>query len=260
MSGRVISLYFSPTGSSREIGGLVARQIAAKLGCAFQEINYTQPKGRETAVSLDKNDVLLLAFPVYSGRMPRILAGALRESLAGGGVKAIPIAVYGNRAFDDALVEAADILAERGCETVGAIAAIAQHTFDPAIGAGRPDAEDKKRLTEFGDRLAALLQSGSLPHPEIPGKRPYLEPKPLPPISPATSDACNYCGICAAACPAGVIDAEDEHKIRPGCILCAACVKYCPQKAKSLPPQFLEAVRGMLAKTAVERREPELFL
>lgn len=260
MVRRVVNLYFSPTGSSRAIGELVGKQIAAKLGCPYEESNFTQPKGREKAVEADENDALILAFPVYAGRIPRIFSGALRERLDGRGAKAIPLAVYGNRAFDDALVEGADILSDCGCEIIGAIAAIAQHTFAPQIGAGRPDAEDKNRLTEFAADLAARLFAGNASDPKIPGKRPYLEPKPLPPISPATSDACNYCGICAAKCPAGVIDPEDEHKIRPGCIICSACVKYCPQKAKSLPPEFLDAARAMLAKTATKRREAELFV
>lgn len=144
MVRRVVSLYFSPTGSSRQIGELVGKKIAEKLDCPFEEINFTQPQCREKAVELDRNDALILAFPLYVGRMPRIFSESLRKQLRGGCANAVPLAVYGNRAFDDALVEAADILLDLDCGVVGAIAAVAQHTFDPRIGAGRPDAEDKK--------------------------------------------------------------------------------------------------------------------
>lgn len=259
MARKVVNLFFSPTHSSEKIAELIGKDIAQALSYSHENVNYTLPDGREKALTLDADDVLICAFPVYSGRIPEILLEPLRK-LEGHGCLAIPIAVYGNRAFDDALLEAADRLTECDFKVIAGIAAIAQHTFDEKIGHGRPDSADRVALAEFARQIADKIGSRNFSRPAVPGSRPYRLPPNMPPLSPATSSACNYCGICAKNCPAGVIDPEDEHKIAKGCIVCAACVKYCPQKAKSLPAQFISAIQNKLEKVAVKRREPELFI
>lgn len=250
------NFFFSPTDSSRRIGETIGKNLAKALNCPYGPL----PLVRGVNYAFGDGDVMVFAFPVYGGRVPPLIVDWLKKKVEAPGAKAIPVAVYGNRAFDDAPLEAADILTGLGAEVVAAVAAIAQHTFDPAIAAGRPDEEDDKILSDFAARIAGVLRSGEPRKPVIPGSRPYKEISPTPPITPLTGDACNYCGICAEKCPAGVIDPEDEHIVKPGCILCAACVKYCPRNAKSLPPAFLEKVRAMLAKVAVKRKDPELFL
>lgn len=260
MNGKLNYLFFSPTGSSRATGALLCEEISGALGLERIIENFTLPSGREKSLRLGHDDILVLSFPVYGGRAPQILAGTLAERLEGNGARAIAVAVYGNRAFEDALLEACDILSEKGCDVIGAIASIAQHSFDPSIGAGRPDEADKKRLSEFAAQIIGKIKSGDRKKPSVPGSRPYMAPKQTPPIVPIVDNSCDYCGVCASICPAGAIDREDEHKTSKSCILCAACVKYCPQSARSLPVEFLTAVRSMLAKRASTRREPELFI
>lgn len=259
MAGKVVNLFFSPTHSSEKIGELLSEKISLALKTSSENINYTLPKGREKGIGLDANDVLVFSFPVYGGRVPAPLLEPLKK-IHGSGCAAIPVAVYGNRAFDDALLEAADILTTQGSKVVAAIGAVAQHTFDERIGHGRPDASDKDILRTFGERIAKKIAQKDFTRPDIPGNHPYLTPADMPPLSPATSDACNYCGICARDCPMGIIDPKDEHKVSSGCIVCTACVKYCPQKAKSFPAEFLSFVQDFLEKVASARREPELFI
>lgn len=259
MARKVVNLFFSPTHSSEKIGELVSEKISLALDASCENISYTLPKDREKSVELNGGDVLIFAFPVYNGRVPTALLEPLKK-IHGSGCAAIPVAVYGNRAFDDSLLEAADILTTQGCKVIAAIGAVAQHTFDEKIGHGRPDASDKDTLREFGTRIAKKITRKDFTRPNIPGNHPYLTPADMPPLSPATSEACNYCGICARDCPMGIIDPKDEHNVEPGCIVCTACVKYCPQKAKSFPAEFLGFVQDFLEKVASARREPELFI
>lgn len=251
-------LYFSPTHSTKKAGEFVAGGAARELGQTFTAASATLPLERETPPKFE-DSLIVCAFPVYAGRVPAPFAQFL-ERISCRNCHSLPIAVYGNRAIDDALLEAAAILAAHGAPAVAAIAAVAQHTFDPAIASGRPNEQDKKRLEEFGRQIAAKIADDNFTPPNLPGQFPYKQPKPAAEVLPLTSDACNHCGICVKVCPMGVIDPKNEHIINPGCILCSACVKFCPQIAKLLPEAFLTKIRQMLAKVASEPREPQLFL
>ena len=55
-------------------------------------------------------------------------------------------AVYGNRAFEDTLLELEDTLVLAGFDCKAAVAAVAEHSIMHQFGQGRPDAEDEKRL------------------------------------------------------------------------------------------------------------------
>lgn len=52
---------------------------------------------------------MIAAVPVYAGRVPNVLLKYL-NSMQGYGAKAVPLVLYGNRDYDDALVELTDIL------------------------------------------------------------------------------------------------------------------------------------------------------
>ena len=53
------------------------------------------------------------------GRIPEILESCM-EAFQGNGAMCVPVVVYGNRAFDDALKELSDILEERGFSVAAA--------------------------------------------------------------------------------------------------------------------------------------------
>ena len=82
---------------------------------------------------------------------------------------------YGNRAFEDALLEEQDICQAHGFHGIAAGAWIAPHTFSGRIGAGRPDGADLEKVREFAAGVRALLE-----RPDwrtcrltVPGDRPY---------------------------------------------------------------------------------------
>ena len=94
--------------------------------------------------------------PVYSGRVPAVLIDCI-DQFEGDGAKAVVVGVYGNRHYDDALLEAADLLGERGFKVIAAGAFIGEHSMAPRVGAGRPDADDLAVAAQFGHDVACLL-------------------------------------------------------------------------------------------------------
>ena len=92
-------------------------------------------------------DLVILGAPVYAGRLPQ-LEGGIFERLRGDGTPAVFNVSYGNRAFEDALLEEQDICQAHGFHGIAAGAWIAPHTFSGRIGAGRPDGADLEKVRE----------------------------------------------------------------------------------------------------------------
>lgn len=125
-------------------------------------------------MSLAREDLVILGAPVYAGRLPQ-LEGGIFERLRGDGTPAVFNVSYGNRAFEDALLEEQDICQAHGFHGIAAGAWIAPHTFSGRIGAGRPDGADLEKVREFAAGVRALLE-----RPDwrtcrltVPGDRPY---------------------------------------------------------------------------------------
>ena len=147
MSKCIRAAFFSPTGSSRALSLAAAATLACELTEPCGESwDWTFPEGRATARTCGKEDVLVFAFPVYAGRVPQLLLPVLSR-LEGGGARAVVIAAYGNRHYDDALLEAVDTLTARGVSVVAAGAFVACHSLTPKVGTGRPDSADMRART-----------------------------------------------------------------------------------------------------------------
>ena len=132
----VYQLLFSPTGGTRAVADALA---------TGQVIDLTDCDTDFSAVQLTAEDVAVIAVPSYGGRVPEIAAQRLTR-VQGGSARAVLVCVYGNRAYEDTLVELADLAAAAGFRVVAAVAALAEHSIARMYAAGRPDA------------LAALVQ------------------------------------------------------------------------------------------------------
>ena len=259
MNGTLRTLFFSPTHSSRKIALVLGESLTAALGKSQENRDLTFPLDREKSLDCGPDDVLVFAFPVYGGRVPQVLEAPLSR-LRGNGATAVIAAVYGNRDYDDALLEAADLLTRRGFTVAAAGAFIAEHSVAPTVGAGRPDAEDTRVLTDFAKRAAAKIAAGNPAPVSVKGKWPYKERGPAADVRPKTTDACTQCMICVAGCPMGVISKDDPAVVAAGCIRCRACVKFCPEDAKFFDDAGTAKIREMLESKCLARRETELFL
>ena len=133
--------YFSPTHTTKTVAEEVAGALAAPLGASVEIVDLTLPGHRPADVSCGADDVLVFGFPVYAGRVPVLLRDEFAH-LIGQDTPAVIVGLYGNRDFDDALLEAADLLGERGFDVVAAGAFIGEHSLTARVGSGRPDDAD----------------------------------------------------------------------------------------------------------------------
>ena len=269
----VSCICFSPTGTTRAI----VENIAKGLGVAEIAMNdFTQRSGRAGQELGITEDLVVIAAPVYYGRLPEEAVPFLKR-LDGRNIPAVLVVVYGNREYDDALLELKDIAEERGFVPVAGGAFIGEHSYSLTsrpIAADRPDGQDREAARRFGVNIREKLKDtdalDTLAPLSVPGNFPYLVPERLHmlkeirkqiPFTPETdTKLCIGCGICAEVCPTGAVDPEDVTRIdRWNCLICFACVKSCPEGAKDLTdPNFNQAI-GELAQACQARKEPETF-
>lgn len=245
-------LYFSPTGSTEKI----AKFLGSSLGAISSEHDLTDQKlqGR----SFSSSDLIIAAVPVYGGRIPKLAAEAFKK-FQGENTPAIALTAYGNREYEDALLELTDILELRGFTSIAAGAFIAQHVFAPEIGKGRPNRKDFSQIEDFSMKIKEKLTS-DLSKVTPKGNYPYKEYHPAP-IVPLTNNQCVSCKLCAKRCPAQAIPMDQPNETILGtCILCARCIQICPKKARSLPLPFQEKVFAMLQAVYNPQKQPEFFL
>ena len=249
---------FSPCGSTFK----VLRAIAAGLPGKAEECSLTLPGERTTLREFGPEDMVIMGFPVYGGRLPRI-AEDLFKPLKGNQTPAILVAVYGNRDYEDALLEMQQCAVANGFIPFAAVAAVAEHVFQPQVGAGRPDHADKTALEAFGHAaLQSLLRLASPADIAFtaPGQTPFRkEPQRLP-FTPETLESCIECGACIDVCPnAAIPDGDPYTTLAERCLACAACVTICPVQARVFTAPQMQKVSAWLLENFSPRREPEFF-
>lgn len=252
---KLYNIVFSPTGGTQKVAALLAKA----LGGEATPLDLTDSQQDFAAIPLSQQDVAIIAVPSYGGRVPAVAVKRLAE-LNGQGARAVLVCVYGNRAYEDTLVELADTARQAGFRVIAAVAAVAEHSIARQFAAGRPDAADAQRLTAFAEQIQGKLSAGDLTEPNLPGNRPYKKAGGAGMVPKATK-ACNRCGVCAAKCPVQAIPKDDPAKVdEKACISCMRCVAVCPQGARKVNPLLLSAAGLMLKKACAERKECELFL
>ncbi len=256
--------FFSPTGTTRAVALAIAGSIADRLEC----IDITTPDARVRPLLMNENELLIMAVPVYMGRVPALL-GEWFGTLQGRGTPAVCVVVYGNRAYENALLELRDTVANCGCVPIAGGAFIGEHSFahpDRPTAMGRPDRDDLDQAKRFGqdirEKLQTVVEASGLPELQVPGTLPYGGVTKLWDVDfIAVSDQCTQCGLCAAVCPVGAIAPNDSSFIDHGkCITCCACIKKCPQGARGMKSGPVMDASIRLNTLYREPRQPECFL
>ena len=258
-------IYFSPTGTTRKVVEAIAQGLRPQT---ITTNDLTLPGQDSLNMAPSRKDLAIIGSPVYAGRMPPVARKRL-EKINGNGTACVVLAMYGNREYEDALLELKDIAVKAGFRPVAGGAFIGEHSYHldaMPIAPGRPDADDLEKATAFGQairkKMAAAGVLDDIQSVSVPGKFPYKKPGPSPVISPVTHEKiCIKCAECAGVCPKAVITVGNTVVTKAaGCIHCTACVKICPTGARVWDDDWIKNIAEWLSTNFYERKEPEIFI
>lgn len=304
MKVKIRAMYFSGTGTTEKVVSAVAYRIWEKMDSSesktgvsgatddpidymkAENVNFTPKSARDKKYRFSTQDIVVFGVPVIAGRVPNVLLKFL-DTIKGGGAIAVPVVLYGNRNFDDALIELRNILESDDFRTVAAAAFIGEHSFSDILAAGRPDSEDMDKAYGFAEKLsekliglvrendnnmdklsAALKEKGPV---QVDGMEPYREYyKPrdrkgnyinILKVKPRLDeDKCTKCGICVERCPMGSIKEDLPGKVNGICIKCCGCVKKCPENALYFDDEGFLYHKQELELQYADRKEPVIYI
>lgn len=254
-------IYFSPTHTSAKIAYAMAEELGG--GHMLEtDLTYADPLAKVYV----EDSLTILAAPVYGGRVAETAMERFQQIEANNSL-VIPVVLYGNRDYEDALLELCDFSVMLGFTPVAAGAFVGEHSFsraDMPIAACRPDVSDLSAAAGFMKKVEQKLVNYSalkdIPELKVKGHFPYKVKGPSAPAAPVTvENLCTQCGHCVEICPTQAINMRTSGELdsdKTKCIKCCACVKECPQEARIFDTPYT----AMLFNNFKVRREPELFV
>ena len=251
---KIHQIIFSPTGGTQRANEILCQGMDKE--CVVTDLCVKAADIR--LPNIQEDDLAVIAMPVFAGRVPALAVERLRM-VNPNSAKCVVVAVFGNRAYDDALLEMQDVATEIGFRVIAAVAAVAEHSIIRKYGKGRPDADDEQTLRQFGAEIMSKAEAIDCAMPPVPGNRPYKKGGKVP--HPKGRRGCNRCGVCANQCPTDAIPLSNPKAVESKkCISCMRCVSVCPTGARSIGKIMIFLATQGLKKVCATRKENELYL
>ena len=253
----VYKIIFSPTGGTEKVADIFANVFDQDV----KTIDLTDYTVKFNKIELYKDDICIVAVPSYGGRVPDIAVKRLKM-IKGNGARAVLIAVYGNRDYDDTLLELKNTLYISNFYSVAAVAAIAEHSVMNQFGQNRPDKNDIAELNTFAKKIKDHIETNTVSNSvAVPGNKPYKKYNGIPLKPSLKNDVCSSCGLCARKCPVEAISATAPHKTdKKKCISCMRCVKLCPSDARKVNGLLLKVASKKMKKECSVPKSNQLFI
>lgn len=248
---KAVIAYISPGGSTKE-AAYVLKDALSSQSIDVSVFEVGRKKSFEGVKKALKEDgvIFFAGSPVYVSKVLPSIKELINEVKTDKKIPAVPFVTWGCVTSGIALYDAGKSLKENGFEIAGAIKVPGVHTMttpseDP-LGAGHPDSEDKKIISEFAQKLLALLDSDDYIskclepddiqyQPE--DKKAEMEKGDVykaranMPQKMVSESLCTSCGICAELCPVEAIELDPYPVFNDNCISCFNCYKQCPEEA-----------------------------
>ncbi len=254
---KYIQFVFSPTGGTQKVADAITRVWSFDV----QKEDLSDTSKNFSSVHIEKDDLVLIAVPSFGGRVPAVAIERLAR-LKGNGAKCAIVCVYGNRAYEDTLIELKDTAEKSGFSVIAAVAAIAEHSIMHQYATGRPNQEDIKILRDYSKKILDKFNSSNSSETPITvlGNSIYKKAG-AGGIVPKAGKDCVSCGLCAKNCPVSAIDVKNP-KITDSkkCISCMRCISICPENARKVSSALVAVASLAIKKECSTKKDCELYI
>lgn len=257
---KIYSVFFSPTKSTERVLSVMTDELSPEV----ESVDVTRFSERERALNFKADELVFFGVPVYGGRVPEAAVERFGK-MHGDGTPSVLVATYGNREYDDALLELKDLTERNGFVTVAAAAFITEHSIMHSVAAGRPDSTDISKIRDFSSGAWAKIERAHTVSDftalNISGNAPYKVYGGVPMTPKADSSSCKKCGTCSHECPVNAIPEESPDMTdKARCITCMRCITICPTGARSMKSFTLTLAEKLFAWKNRRRKEPSIFI